>query len=311
MTSPSSAASSSPSSTSISIADDGLPFFCEPSSANLSSDGLPSVPFAKGGCARAVHRRFRRVRRCLPHVMMKLPVSRAASGLAVIAGLLMVGVVGTFALRQMMSPEIEALTQQREKLKDDVMVLRLQVENMTRIADGRLETIHLLETGLERLHVQVAEAAAIATLPRTEDGAGSMMAYKDLKNGEFHPGGVLSTILYSLLLASVVLASVLYRIFLIIRGEIVMQQMLGKRRYDGGRALSGLVLSAATGSSLNGKRNGRETPPLSPTRNPKIDDSEANGHQNAVSNSSLSPKEAREPSPQCYKRAPGSSPTVV
>ena len=39
----------------------------------------------------------------------------------------MVGVVGTFALRQMMSPEIEALTQQREKLKDDVMVLRLQV----------------------------------------------------------------------------------------------------------------------------------------------------------------------------------------
>ncbi|CAI5730601.1 unnamed protein product [Hyaloperonospora brassicae] len=303
------AASVTASSTSISISDDER-LFTSGSSANSSSDGPPPVPYAKGGCPRAVQRRFRRVRHCLTHVSITFPVRRAASGLTVIAALLMVGIVGTFALRQMMSPEIEALTQQRERLKHDVTVLRLQVENMTRIAESRLETIHLLETELERQHVQAAEAAAIAT-PGTKHGADSTVPYNDLKNGESHPGRTLPTIVFSLLLGSIVLASVLYRIFFIIRGEIVWQQAFRKRKYANGNVATDPMMSMTMESPLDGKRNGRRTPPLSPTRNLDIDDPQTNGHQNAVSNPSVSPKAKSELSPQCYKRAPGSSPTVV
>ena len=124
-------ASATASSTIISMSDDER-LFISGSSANSSSDGHPPVPFAKGGCPRAVQRRFRRVRHCLTHLSITFPLRRAASGLTVIAALLMVGIVGTFALRQMMSPEIEALTQQRERLKLDVTVLRLQVRKYAR-----------------------------------------------------------------------------------------------------------------------------------------------------------------------------------
>lgn len=117
------AATSAPS-TSINIPDDGRPFLSE---SGTSSSGLPSASTATGGCSRVLQRRFPRARRCLARASLGLPMSRAASGLTVIVALLMVGIVGTFALHQMMSPEIEALTQQRERLKDDVMVLRLQV----------------------------------------------------------------------------------------------------------------------------------------------------------------------------------------
>lgn len=124
------AAATAQPSTSINIADDGRPFLSE-SSGSSSSGGNPSGSSAtSGGCFRALQRRFPRVRRCLTRVSLGLPTSRAARGLTVIVALLMVGIVGTFALHQMMSPEIEALTQQRERLKDDVMVLRLQVRTV-------------------------------------------------------------------------------------------------------------------------------------------------------------------------------------
>ena len=181
---------------------------------------------------------------------------------------------------------------------------------MTRIPESRLETIHLLETELERQHVQAAEAAAIAT-PSTKHGADLTVPYNDLKNGEFHPGRALPTIVFSLLVGSVVLASVLYRIFFIIRGEIVWQQAFTKRKYANGNVATGPTVPMTTESPLDDKRNGRRTPPLSPTRNLDTDDPQTNGHQNAVSNPSVSPKTKSELSPQCYKRAPGSSPTVV
>ncbi|KAG3010391.1 hypothetical protein PC121_g16065 [Phytophthora cactorum] len=307
------AATSQPPSTSISIPEDGRSFLSE-SGANSSSGGLQSSSTSTpSGCSRALQRRFPRVRRCLARVSMKLPMSRAASGLTVIVALLMVGIVGTFALHQMMSPEIEALTQQREKLKDDVMALRLQVENITRIAESRLVTIHLLETELERQHVQAAEAAATATTG-TEHGAIPHVANEDLKSGELRPSVVLPTIFYTLLLGSVLLASVLYRIFLIIRGEIVAQYKLGKKQYAGGNDSGGLMMPSVSESSMDSRRNGRGTPPLSPTRGPIVDDSVSSGSRSAASggaNSSLSPKSTSEPSPQCYKRAPGSSPTIV
>lgn len=127
------AAATSQPSTSINIADDGRPFLSE-SGGSSSSGGNPSASAATpGGCSRALQRRFPRIRRCLTRVSLGLPTSRAASGLTVILALLMVGIVGTFALHQMMSPEIEALTQQRERLKDEVMVLRLQVRIVGKI----------------------------------------------------------------------------------------------------------------------------------------------------------------------------------
>ncbi|KAE8994438.1 hypothetical protein PR003_g10920 [Phytophthora rubi] len=309
----SAAAATAQPSTRINIADDGRPFLSE-SSGSSSSGGNPSGSSAtSGGCSRALQRRFPRVRRCLTRVSLGLPTSRAASGLTVIVALLMVGIVGTFALHQMMSPEIEALTQQRERLKDDVMVLRLQVENMTRIAESRLETIHLLETELERQHVQAAEAAATATTD-TDHEAIPNEANEELKRGELRPSVVLPTIFYTLLLGSVLLASVLYRIFLIIRSEIVAQHKLGKKQYTGAGGTGGLMLPSLSESSMSSRRSGRGTPPLSPTRGPIVDDSASSGGRTAASggaNSSLSPKANGEPSPQCYKRAPGSSPTIV
>ncbi|KAG1688478.1 hypothetical protein DVH05_003680 [Phytophthora capsici] len=302
------AATDSAQSTSINIPDDGRPFLSDPS-ANSSPSGPLASTTTPGGCSRVLQRRFPRVRRCLSRVSMSFPTSRAASGLTVIVALLMVGIVGTFALHQMMSPEIEALTQQREKLKDDVMALRLQVENMTRIAESRLETIHLLETELERQHVQAAEAAA-TTAPDTNHGAIPNVANEELKTGGIRPNVVLPTIFYTLLLGSVLLASVLYRIFLIVRSEIATQHKLGKKQYVGGSGSTGLMMPSVSESFMDGRRNGRGTPPLSPTRGPVVDDSVSTTVSSGA-NSSLSPKATGEPSPQCYKRAPGSSPTIV
>ncbi|CAH0477977.1 unnamed protein product [Peronospora belbahrii] len=299
-------------STSISIPDDECPFLSD-SSATSSSGGVPSASTNTGGCSRALHRRFPRVRRCLTRASLGLHMSRAANGLAVIMALLMVGVVGTFALHQMMSPEIEALTQQRERLKDDLIVLRLQVENMTRIAESRLETIHLLETELERQHVQAAEAAATATsVP--QQNAISTVAYNELKGGELHKSLVLPTIFYTLLLGSVLLASVLYRILFIIQNEFVTQQKLGKKLYVVDSGSDELIIPPVSETSIDGRQNGRETPPLSPSRGPIVNDSLPNNSRSGASNvvnTSLSPKTTDEPSPQCYKRAPGSSPTTV
>jgi hypothetical protein len=121
MSSSSAAAPTSAPSTSISITQDGRPFLSEPGGSSSAGSG------STGGCSRALQRRFPSIRRCLTRASLGLPTSGAAGGLTVILALLMVGAVGTFALHQMMSPEIEALTQQRERLKDDVMALRLQV----------------------------------------------------------------------------------------------------------------------------------------------------------------------------------------
>lgn len=212
-----------------------------------------------------------------------------------------------------MSPEIEALTQQRETLKDDVMALRLQLENMTRVAESRLKTIHLLETELERQHVLAAEAAATATTEAIYGGSLSK-ANETSKNGELRPNVVLSTIFYTLLLGSVVLAFVLYRIFLIIRGEIVAQYKLGKKECVDSIDPGGSILPSVTEASMDSKQNGRGTPPLPTARSQIVDEADSSSGRSATSGgANLSPrnKTIGEPSPQCYKRAPGLSPTIV
>ncbi|GMF36698.1 unnamed protein product [Phytophthora fragariaefolia] len=190
---------------------------------------------------------------------------------------------------------------------------RLEDTNMTSNSPSRLETVHLLETELERQHVQAAVAAATATTGTNQETAPNV-TNQELKSGELRPTVVLPTIFYTLLLGSALLASVLYRIFLIIRGEVVAQQKLGKKQYVGASNTGGLMLPSLSESAMDNRRSGRGTPPMSPTRRPIVDDSMSSVGRTATlggANSSLSPKSTGEPSPQCYKRAPGSSPTIV
>lgn len=114
--------------TNISISDDGCAYLSNATTTSSSGHSeLPSTSSTTGGCLRVLQRRFPRVRHCLARTSLGLHMSTAVNGLTIITALLIMGVVGTFALHQMMSPEIEALTQQRERLQDDVVVLQLQV----------------------------------------------------------------------------------------------------------------------------------------------------------------------------------------
>ncbi|KAL7692009.1 hypothetical protein Plhal304r1_c008g0034341 [Plasmopara halstedii] len=285
----------------------------EPDVSAREGGSSPALTTKSGHCSRGLQRRFSQFRRCLVRMSIGLPISRGTSGLTMIMTLLMIGIVGTFALHQMMSPEIETLTQQRETLKDEVMVFRLKLENMTRVAESRLETIHLLETELERQHVQAAEAAATATI-KAEHSISSSKAMESLDNDDLRSSAVLSMVLYTLLLGSVVLASVLYRIYFIIRGEISARYKLGKREYIDKIGIGGPIMPSITDSSMDGKQIIRETPPLPPARTPISDKAVTNGGRLAGSgcgSTSLSPTPAGAPAPQCYKRAPGLSPTIV
>ncbi|RLN20382.1 hypothetical protein BBJ28_00002507 [Nothophytophthora sp. Chile5] len=299
------------SSTSISIPEEETaPFLPDlPVSSSVGGGGsLPTSSSSSGGCFRTLQRRFPRVRRSLSRVALSLPVRGAAGGLAVCVALLLLGFVGSFALHQMMSPEIEALVQEREQLKGDVLALRLQVRsdctcihcNISRVAESRSETIHVLEKELERQAVQAAEAAA------TADGRGSgNIARGDYKSVHLTRNIVLPTVFYTLVLGGAVLSTVLYRIFLIIRGEIRAQEKLARQFMEsgGGEMMS---MPPASGSLMSGRRSGRGTPPLSPPRGPIVDDSVASGGngRNAATggaNASLSPTTNAEQSPHALR----------
>lgn len=89
---------------------------------------------------------------------------------------------------------------------------------MTRIAESRLETIHLLEQELEKQAVDAATAAAaFAAAQSGPDYPGN----NGLRNGHRIPGGsfMLPTIVYAGLLGSVILAMVVYRIYRIVQVE--------------------------------------------------------------------------------------------
>ncbi|RLN92682.1 hypothetical protein BBJ28_00021944 [Nothophytophthora sp. Chile5] len=315
------------SSTSISIPEEETaPFLPDlPASSSIGGGGSLPTSASSSGCFRTLQRRFPRVRRYLSRVALSLPMRGAAGGLAVCVALLLLGFVGSFALHQMMSPEIEALVQEREQLKGDVLALRLQmpcgsgdswcglrwqVENISRVAESRSETIHVLEKELERQAVQAVEAAATAEVR----GNGNV-ARGDYKGVHFTRNIVLPTVFYTLVLGGAVLSTVLYRIFLIIRGEIRAQEKLARQFMEsgGGEMVS---MPPASGSLMSGRRSGRGTPPLSPPRGPIVADSAASGGngRNAAAggaNASLSPTTNAEQSPQCYKRAPGMSGMVA
>ncbi|KAI9915230.1 hypothetical protein PsorP6_008302 [Peronosclerospora sorghi] len=172
------------------------------------------------------------------------------------------GILGSFALHQ--SPEIEALTQQCERLKNDVLLLRLQ--HVTRIAEGRLETINLIETELEQVRMQAAKFVATPT-PVVKHNDIPAGVYDGLKDDEL--GVVLPTIFYMLWVGFVVLAYVMYRVFLIVRGEMITRKLVTKF-YASDHGSSGLFMPSVLESSGSG-RAGRKTSP-SLTRVSKVDD---------------------------------------
>lgn len=96
---------------------------------------------------------------------------------------------------------------------------------MTRIAESRLETIHLLEQELEKQAVDAATAAAaFAAAQSGPDYPGNNGGFR---SGYRVPGGagmaggsfVLPTIVYAGLLGFIILATVVYRVYRIVQVE--------------------------------------------------------------------------------------------
>lgn len=92
-----------------------------------------------------------------------------------------------------------------------------QVENLTSIAESRLETIHLLEKELER---QALEAAAVAAAHSGAGGAGRLRDGRRIPGGAGLPSFTLPTIVYAGLLGSIILAIVVYRVYRIVQMEV-------------------------------------------------------------------------------------------
>lgn len=171
---------------------------------------------------------------------------------------------------------------------------------MTRIADSRLDMIHLLESELEKQAVQAAEAAAAALA----NGTGALLPAGGAYGGDFHRGRVASNLVYTTLLGSLVFLFVLYRIVRIMQSELLAHRKL------------------ASGSAGRLERGNPPSQSLSPPRSLRgilVDDdlaaptsgsrSSASASSRAKSgNTALSPKSGpgSEPSPQCYKRPQGS-----
>ncbi|KAI9908540.1 hypothetical protein PsorP6_002877 [Peronosclerospora sorghi] len=166
------------------------------------------------------------------------------------------GILGSFALHQMMIPEIEALTQQCERLKNDVLLLRLQVASRPSTCLRQLEHVRM----------QAAKFVAPPT-PGVKHNDIPAGVYDGLKDDEL--GVVLPTIFYTLWVGFVVLAYVMYRVFLIVRGEMITRKLVTKF-YASDHGSSGFFMSLVLESSGSG-RTGRKTPP-SLTGVSKVDD---------------------------------------
>lgn len=178
---------------------------------------------------------------------------------------------------------------------------------MTRIADSRLDMIHLLESELERQAVQAAEAAANYPLA----GSGGLLLPAEGRlaaGGALQRGRLASTVFYTWLLGSVVFLFVLYRIVRIMQAELQAQQKLA--RADAGQD---------TPPSSDHEASSPPRPPrgvlwdyhattTASSRAAATTSSKSRG--NKAGNAALSPTNGQgaEASPQCYKRPQGSSP---
>ncbi|KAJ0405012.1 hypothetical protein ATCC90586_001745 [Pythium insidiosum] len=210
-------------------------------------------------------------------------VTWVLKGLCVCLGMMLVGVVGSFTLHQMMSPQIESLLRQRSDLQRDMEQLQHQINNLTRIAESRLEMIHLLEKELER---QAVEAAAAAADPTRSAMPGMRFGSPKLQGPFFW-----STLMYAWVLGSLVLIAVAYRIVRIAKAEAP--------RAPKARASSAEFPSGSSGAS---RLRGHRADDLVAV------DLEANGDMGLLSGAGGSTGRTVL-SPRCYKRGPASSPT--
>lgn len=296
--------------------DDRAPFLQTSLPSVQDGDASSSSPSRRPGGRRAgwcAHvdgvpvalRRFPRLRGGLARVAGSADLRWLCRGLALCLLLLVVGAVGSFALRQMVSPEIDALMRERQDLRAGLELLRTQLDNMTRVADSRLDTIHLLESELEKQAVQAAQAAASALA----NGTGALLPADGAAGGDAlaQRGRLASNLAYTSLLGALVFLFVLYRIVRIMQGELLAHQKL------------------AAGGAGSLERGGPAAQSLSPPRSLRgilVDDdlaaSSVGSRANASASSraktggaALSPKAGgpgSQPSPQCYKR-PQNSPS--
>ncbi|GLD92460.1 hypothetical protein PINS_up000993 [Pythium insidiosum] len=204
-------------------------------------------------------------------------------GLCVCLGMMLVGVVGSFTLHQMMSPQIESLLRQRNDLQQEMEELQHQVNNLTRIAESRLEMIHLLEKELER---QAVEAAAAAEDPSRSAIPGLRLGSPKLQGPYFW-----STLMYAWILGSLVLIAVAYRIVRIAKAETP--------RPPKARASSTEFTIDRSSRSRNERHTDDDLATL---------DLEANGDVGLLAGAADSGGRTAL-SPRCYKRGPASSPT--
>lgn len=186
----------------------------------------------------------------------------------------------------------------------NALSLLCKLENMTRVADSRLETIHLLEQELDKMAVDAAAEAAAAT---AQEGSGPL-----LRTGG-HPAPVrlnfmLPTIGYASLLGLFLLIIICYRVRNIIREEHLTSKKSTQRQggddNDIRRELASTIMEHRLLSS---------TSPSSqvPAQLESI---------SSISNSTehlgtVQPRDAHDleqviDTPQCYKRAPGAAPAA-
>ncbi|KAF1324723.1 hypothetical protein FI667_g9533, partial [Globisporangium splendens] len=221
-------------------------------------------------------------------------VTWLVKGLFVCVGMMFMGGVGSFTLHQMMSPQIEALIQQRAQMQKELEALQLQMENMTHVAESRLETIHLLEQELEKQAVEAA--AAFAVTQSGQDNGDGLRSGHRVAGGGFRGGSafLLPTIFYAGVLGTIILVSVVYRVYRIVQAE-TQKHSRALRHHDHDGSASRAPSAASTPSSMSiGIAD---------------DDSAIGSSHNAV----LSPNSSsdrNESSPQqCYKRTQLPSPT--
>lgn len=109
--------------------DDREPFLS--ASGGGSGPSAATSSAARRWCSlRAVGRSLRRLprpRSVLARAAATVDVRGLGRGLVLCGALLLVGVVGSFALRQMVSPEIDSLVRDRQRLQQSLELLKMQV----------------------------------------------------------------------------------------------------------------------------------------------------------------------------------------
>lgn len=99
-------------------------------------------------------------------------VTWLTKGVCVFFGMLLMGGIGSFTLHQMISPEIANVFHERNQLRFELSVLHTHFENISQVAQSRLEMIHLLEKQLEK---EILHAAEVTAAARIADAATAAM----------------------------------------------------------------------------------------------------------------------------------------